>query len=88
MPGTNEPIGRCRPSERDPEHQAVELEILSQRWGLSSSEEPPDPSDWPHADPEALLKGFGASTPPLKAATAQLDPVEFEKEKGDRLLLW
>ena len=60
---------------RDPEDQAVELEILSQRWGLSPSEEPPDPSDWPHADPEKLLKEFGTTAPELKAATAQVDPV-------------
>ena len=63
---------------REPEEQAAELESLCQRWGLSSSEEPPDPSDWPHADPETLLKGFGAATPALKAATAQIDPVESD----------
>jgi len=63
---------------RDPEDQAVELEILSQRWGLSPSEEPPDPSDWPHADPEKLLKEFKSVTPELRAATAQVDPVECD----------
>ncbi|MDH5668672.1 MAG: hypothetical protein OEY86_11725 [Nitrospira sp.] len=63
---------------RNPENQAVKLDSLRQRWGLSSREEPPDPSDWPQADPETLLKGFGTSTPPLKAATAQVDPVESD----------
>lgn len=63
---------------RDPEDQAVELESLCQRWGLSPSEEPPDPSDWPHADPEMLLNAFGVATPELKAATAQVDPVECD----------
>lgn len=63
---------------RDPERQAVELGWLSQRWGLSPSEDPPDPAEWPQADPDALLRVDRPGIAESMSALAQLDPVEFD----------
>ncbi|MDR4470586.1 MAG: hypothetical protein MRJ68_20170 [Nitrospira sp.] len=63
---------------RDPERYAVELGWLSRHWGLSPSEDPPDPAEWPLADLEALLRAYRTGTAASKSALAQLDPVEFD----------
>lgn len=63
---------------RDPERYAVELGWLGRHWGLSPSEDPPDPAEWPQADPEALLRAFRTGTAASPSALAQLDPVEFD----------
>jgi transcriptional regulator len=62
----------------DPERHAAEMVFLSQSWGLSPSEDPPDPDNWPQADPENLLRDVGATKDTIDSALEGCDPVELD----------